>query len=145
MSMEIEKDWTTKAGLRAICVLNRGTHRCGYVCVPKDHILNGIRYNQAIPESPIEPGAYSAPTPELELNVHGGLTYSGSGHPTPGNDWWFGFDCAHAGDGIILPTYNPFRDETFGRGDPVRSQEYVESECESLAQQLVDYNIKNRK
>jgi hypothetical protein len=74
-------------------------------------------------------------TPELVFDVHGGLTYSGSGensYPLPGKDlWWFGFDCAHSGDGSM--------DErlTFSDG-PVRSQEYVESECESLAKQLAE-------
>lgn len=46
-------------------------------------------------------------TPESILQVHGGLTYSGECRglichkPKDGSKdkaWWFGFDCAHAGD-----------------------------------------------
>lgn len=53
----------------------------------------------------------------------------------PGKVWWFGFDCAHAGD--ISPKYDSdsrlrFRDF----GDVYRDREYVAGEVANLARQL---------
>jgi len=66
-------------------------------------------------------------TPELALNVHGGITYSGgcNDYPVKSELWWFGFDCNHYGD------YSVF--------DPSGKQwsvEDVAKECEQLANQL---------
>ncbi len=145
----IEKRWTTKAGLDAICILQEvGSHRCGYVRVDKCHLLHGKGSADNCPELkeaydkamngpigkrspiPLLLAAYSD-NDEIRLDVlfdiHGGLTFAGKlcKEYDPNQGWWFGFDCAHAGDG-----FGPFSD------GPVRSQEYVEQECESLAQQL---------
>lgn len=120
----IERKWTTKAGLRAVCLIvlfsGRKNHRCGYVEVPKGHPYFGAEYDA------------------VSVDVHGGLTYSSAAFgadkddPRDGDGWWFGFDCAHAGDGNIED------DPRWPRPDrgPARSQEYVEQECESLAAQL---------
>ena len=72
---------------------------------------------------------------DIVCEVHGGLTYSGGAgkYPVPGEDlWWFGFDCGHAGDGVIDEEPHWPRHTN----DPVRSLEYVVAECESLAKQL---------
>jgi hypothetical protein len=90
---------------------------CGYVAVDSSHILYKSRYNEL--DFPY-------------LDVHGGVTYSGFGHPAPGGTitpqslcpypelnvhtydehWWIGFDCAHAGDLIpgiaVMSLYLPF-------------------------------------
>lgn len=132
----IEKDWTTKAGLRAIvlCLVWDGLkhHRCGYVAVGEGNPFYGSSYDEAYEADP-------------SLSVHGGLSYSQSdeggnsicGHQPPpipkdteGHYWWFGFDCAHAQDGVIEP----------GRFDhdrgEVRTLDYCIAECEQLARQL---------
>jgi len=91
---------------------------CGYVGVPLDSKLSGIDYN------------------DIEINVHGGLTYSErcSGnicHEAEIEVFWFGFDCAHFMDlspGLkskILISKAIYRDFN-----------YVKSEVESLAKQL---------
>ncbi len=158
-----EKDWITKAGLRAVCVVNerrgRKTHRCGYVEVPQGHRLHGVSYSDPIADIPREAvetaklgkkGPITAFTagvrafegetvrrsPDIAFDVHGGLTYSsiGDGFPADGGGWWFGFDCAHADDGEIEP--DPQFPRTWAT-EPARSQEYVEAECESLAAQIV--------
>lgn len=97
---------------------------CGYVGVPRTHPLH---------RQPVE-------TLEPDLEVHGGLTYSGacSGKichtPEPGEPddvWWFGFDCAHAFD--IIPGMQ------FGTAGPryeYRTLEYVTKEVNQLAEQL---------
>lgn len=156
MAHEIERDWTTGAGLRAVCLLITGSHRCGYVEVPKGHPLHGVGYSDptdvivadldAVPlgaKSPIlllTAGVGAAPnetirrSPDVLFDVHGGLTYAGGdGYPVKDSDgWWFGFDCAHAGDGSLAPRFAEWRT------GPVRSEEYVVGECERLARQIVE-------
>lgn len=80
------------------------------------------------------------------VEVHGGLTYSATcnGHichtPEPGepdNVWWFGFDCAHAGDKCpsIYATASKSYRRTF-RDEEYRDVAYVQAECAGLAKQL---------
>lgn len=74
------------------CFIHRSMHTtgswCGYVGVPRKHPLFGKRYDRV----------------DSRLHVHGGLTFSAKcGRQTHlchegGPRWWFGFDCAHAGD-----------------------------------------------
>ena len=104
-----ERAWRTEASLRAcVMVMVRGgrEYRCGYVEVPPGHPLHGIDYTKLD-----------------QVDVHGGLTYSGFGSGHPSDGWWFGFDCAHVWD-----------IECEGEGCDL---EYVAAECERLAQQLV--------
>jgi hypothetical protein len=96
----------------------------------------------------------------MALAVHGGITWSGE---LPGNEhhrgfFWYGFDCGHAGD--IVPAMvgrdfgaamKPFMTEQQQKdfdkhikpimarsfaGSVYRDQQYVVSECQSLAAQL---------
>jgi len=150
MSRITEKDWTTRAGLRAVVLWVHDSHRCGYVGVPASHPLHGIDYSKASPHLEIaddtevgkrgviplalyamrdEEGQKEI-SPDIYFDVHGGLTYSGDTADYPAvaeGTWWFGFDCAHAGDAT---------GHHHCPGDVLRSLEYVEAECESLAEQL---------
>jgi len=164
MSYTIEKDWITKAGLRAVVVIVRASGcawRCGYVEVPKDHPLYGVEHDRPTSKIPYEfvekvklgkkspilvltagvgalEGEELRRSPDVLFDVHGGLTYSGpgsDGYPVESDGWWFGFDCAHFNDAYIeCPPNYP----QFP-GAKVRSLEYVVEECERLAQQLVDF------
>lgn len=114
---------------------------CGYVGVHAGHLLHGQGYSD---------GAQN-------LEVHGGLTYSGGCQederpieqrvchiPAPGEPddmWWFGFDCAHYMD------FSPAMAARMGsvgvpRGrlydEKYRTLAYVKAECAALAKQLVD-------
>lgn len=140
-----------------LCAMRRGPldHWCGYVAIPASHPWFGKSYTDGIkptadmlgPRTADDHGAIdlfcqvlSGKLPEEELQitlamrVHGGLTYAGGKLPTadePDGNWWFGFDCAHAGDlapGLL----------EYGRydGDIYRDQQYVVAECQSLAAQL---------
>lgn len=152
MTHTIEKTWITDPGLRAVCAIIRGSHRCGYVEVPEGHPLYGVEYSQETdalnfnPEE-IELGKRSPilaltagkadgsirHSPEIAFNVHGSLTYSNSGkrgYPIKSDGWWFGFDCSHFNDGSMDPDMQSFF------SGPVRSLEYVIEECESLANQI---------
>lgn len=148
----IEREWE-HAGLKCAAVLNReGGFRCGYVRVPPTHPLHGKHYDEA----------------DASLNVHGGLTFvqEESCAHEDGIGWWFGFDCAHAGDAMHDPdpdwnSLSPEAREELGfmrkihidvtaemklkfagyvaggeREEHYWLQPEVERECESLAEQL---------
>lgn len=149
-----EKDWTTAAGLRAVVLLVRGSHRCGYVGVDSTHPLHGIEYGAPIPC--MREAAQSAtvgskgvmlaltaccdaladgevrPSLDTLIDCHGGLTWSDGDDHYPAEAqgvWWFGFDCAHCGDGSLDPGHD-------WMAGPVRSLEYCVEECESIARQI---------
>lgn len=121
MIYTIEKHWTTKVGYEASAIFINGSYRTGYVAVPKEHSFFGKDYNNL----------------GFSLDVHGGLTYSGGDGLYPieydkEKLWWFGFDCMHFGD-LRLGRY-------YSAGSH-RSLEYIENECESLAEQLKKYEV----
>lgn len=97
-------------------VMHLGTHRCGYVGVPKDHPLYGKSYKEA--------------DEKYDIYAHGGLTFSESNSKYPiekKDTWWFGYDCAHAGDTLSNC-----------------SLDYCIKECEFLANSLDEVAIKIR-
>lgn len=126
------------------CVVTFGVlgHRCGYVGIPKTHPLYGKGYDEC-----------------QDICCHGGLTYSGGGdkskHPIESDLWWFGFDCAHYGDGKDLKlAYKKFLEERASiaymmkseqmfpeasESDVLRTEEYVADECKRLAEQLKEF------
>jgi hypothetical protein len=58
--------------------------------------------------------------------------------------WWFGFDCAHAGDmspGLAAITRAIPMPEYLYDPDVYRDFAYVEAECEALANQLADMHL----
>jgi hypothetical protein len=96
-------------------------------------------------------------SPETIVEVHGGLTFSGPcqeggaichralpGEPT--SVWWFGFDCAHAGDVVPEFTNKMFRamgiaamsgHSAFAPFEKYRDIAYVKNQVEYLATQLL--------
>lgn len=158
MNFKIESDFIHN-GMRCVVVFTRTGHRCGYVGINKEHRLYGVDYDQhiefltkeSIENTPIgKRGILSivfwdgeSVTPEIYFDVHGSITYAGSGdYPVESDLWWFGFDCAHAGD---RPDYNKLREYGLANEEEImpwdvegviRSQEYVEQECRNLADQL---------
>jgi hypothetical protein len=91
----------------------------------------------------------------LAFQVHGGVSYASDHVPDhePDGRWWFGFDCGHAGDFLPGATNikkmmtemvesmpkevrETMRGIVFGREAAYRDQQYVVSECQSLAAQL---------
>lgn len=129
-SYKVEKEWE-HAGLKCAVVLAReGGHRCGYVRVPPNHSAHGKGYN------------------DVDVNVHGGLTFAQvepCAHED-GTGWWFGFDCAHSGDGSYdpdnLPEHQVRLRTKYPEFNHLDSQEHywrqseVERETEHLAEQL---------
>lgn len=98
----------------------------------------------------VPPGhpAFEKSYDDIDVGVHGGLTYSDHCHgeichvPAPGepdNVWWFGFDCAHGGD--IIPSFNAIpgihvMSSTSPFGETYKDVKYVRREVEELAKQL---------
>ena len=114
------------AGL--VCLIVRNTrlgNLCGYVAVPPEHPLYGCHYEN------------------VEVEVHGGLTYSDKCHehichvPEPGEPddvWWLGFDCAHGDDLVpaIASTFGVLEDGS----QHYRDLACVRRQTEWLADQL---------
>lgn len=118
---KVIKDWTTQAGLRAVVLLVRGSHHCGYV---------------ELPERLGEPGYDESPI--MELNVHGGVTYAGNLLEMD-NKYVVGYDCAHYGDYMKCPEELKGTDmeKLWAFDDGVwRDEEFCTNECESLAKQI---------
>ena len=107
-------------------------HRCGYVGLPKEHKYYEKSYR------------------EIDVYVHGGLTYDGYSDGKIGISegmWIIGFDCAHWDDGKDLDLIRELNDEksaniiielsrTYGDDSIVRNTDYVEGEIRSLIEQL---------
>ena len=144
--------------LDCLIVRNRMGGLCGYVGVAPDHPLHGKHYSDCLREDCTDEFCYGH-SPESELVVHGGLTFSnrcadgdpveGICHiPEPGRPhdvWWFGFDCGHHMDmqpqDLILAAVRNFQYPfTDPRTDPFRTTyrdvEYVKGQCVLLAAQL---------
>lgn len=136
---------------------------CGYVGVRKDHPLFGRSYDARVPYNERSALTLGSQSPLVLLSealreedgtvrldalfdAHGGLTFSGSCQEggkichvvDDGEDdsvWWFGFDCAHAGD--LVPGFSRYR---FFQGDNTyRNISYVREQNAALAKQLTDY------
>lgn len=122
---KVIKNWITESGLRAVILLVRGSHHCGYV---------------ELPEHLGKPGYDEYPI--MELNVHGGVTYADHLDEMDGK-YVVGYDCAHYGDLMKCPEElkGTSMEHSFMYSDGVwRDVDYCTNECESLANQLV--NIK---
>jgi len=170
----IEKDWITRVGYRAVCV-HRTFYRCGYVQVPKEHPFFGVDCREHVPDlsevaDRVRRGSRGyrnafdtffdmvmekkTDSIAIAIDVHGSVTFSGDSVTgvKGSSGWWFGFDCAHAGDNIfkgLLKEYEEVFGEKFkelfeevnelerDRGVE-RTVEYVVEECELLAKQLLD-------
>ena len=123
-------------GFKYVIALMSMGHRCGYVAIPKDHVLYGRHFNNIL------------------LDCHGGLTYSDDGYPLDDGNWYIGFDCAHWGDGKDYDAIKKYfgscpevmesmmrlkeLEKKFSPNAEVRSFDYVRNEIYGLINQLLD-------
>ena len=84
-------------------------HLNGYIYLPDTHPDFGKGYD------------------DVEVSVHGGLTYSDGGK--------FGFDCGHGGD--LTPAFENMLKPELSTGDVYRNMAYVERQLRSLAKQFL--------
>lgn len=89
-------------------IITLGSHPCGYVMIPKSHILYDVGYS------------------DVHINVHGGLTYAGI--ESDGN-YWIGWDYAHAGD-LYYSTYRELNGKRW-------SLKEIESHCRDVINQII--------
>ena len=161
------------AGYKCVVTFGDIGHRCGYVGVPRIHPLYGKGYDDylEIKKSDIGDRKISGIIPlflacldedervriEAYFTCHGGITYSGGGenstYPIESNLWWFGFDCAHYGDGkdldLAIEVFPEFAqqiartkeiEDMFPTYELARSTEYVSENCKELADQLAQFS-----
>lgn len=93
----------------------------GYVAVSKASHLYGKNYD------------------DLNVSVHGGLTYSKESLNVIDQDcldqlWWFGFDTAHSGD--LKPFQTDIDRKYLFEGDEYRDFNYVKEQTIRLAEQI---------
>lgn len=128
---------------------------CGYVKLPEDHPLYNVGYSEDMPawlqaawekrQGEVVGGSMSplrmfclafgsSPQAADVFSVHGGVTYSGfdNGKYKPEGFWW-GFDCAHAGD--FTPSSLSYGWAPSGE-DVYRELLYVQAQTEGLALQF---------
>lgn len=115
------------------CLIVRGSSGalCGYVGVPEGHCAFSTHYDG------------------VDVNVHGGLTFSAfcqhsedetkgvchvPAEGRPDRVWWLGFDCAHSGD--VSPKYE--RASYGSYEESYKGIGYVKKEIRGLARQLRD-------
>lgn len=163
----LAKYWVTEAGLQAAIIFTRQKFYCGYVGVPKEHPLFEVPYGSDTPYLPKfgedemvgQRGVISLicsgdrlQSPELVFDVHGSLTFSnkwdkGDIPELVDGLWYFGYDCAHAGDGEFPDVDgegNIINDRlgfSYVSMDQPKSLEFNIEQCESLAAQIVEKTL----
>lgn len=152
---KVEMEWES-SGFPCVVVLTPMGHRCGYVGVPYHHPLWGKDYSESVRIKKkavkkltcekvssiallctdmvaVKAGIISI---DCLFDVHGGITYAGKqgrwDKVSPDDSYWFfGFDCAHAGD-APEPGYSSY--PSFD--GEIRTLEFCVGECETLAESL---------
>lgn len=99
---------------------------CGYVALPPKHPYYGMDFDK------------------INVDVHGGLTFSYKGDDTEGwskGYWWIGFDCSHAMDFVpYMERYNSLKDDRYSKAI-YKNIGYVKNELISLTEQLLPLNM----
>lgn len=110
----IIKEWEHEG---MACALRHGVFGapCGYVALPEGHRLHGK----------------DAWTADGEVDVHGGITFTGKLDSDDSKRFWAGFDMAHYGD------FDPY-DYT----RCIRTDEECVAETNRLAEQLAEMEVK---
>lgn len=108
-------------------------HLCGYVAIPSTHPYyekkEGWNEDNGIGN----------------LDVHGGVTFTGVLEREKDGIWYIGFDCAHGGD--LIPgiyemrqpgecLHRPNENYDLSRFEVYRDIEFVKQQCIELAEQL---------
>ncbi len=140
-----------------LIVLTTMGHRCGYVAVPAGHKLDYVKSEKR--KMPGSDREYTHYDYDYDIECHGGVTFCKREHDlkdlltVPCNDLWLGFDCAHAWDARdydalekyfgkdcdTLKFYNQYPEhKRIGLNETVKTYGYVELECKSMIDQLIE-------
>ena len=102
-------------------ILNLGTHPTAYIEIPKGHKFYKKHYDR------------------IDLNVHGGLTYSDSElMGIKSNSWFIGWDYAHAGDYMGFYTDEMFLDCPSLLSEKQWTTEEIIKDCENAIDQITE-------
>ncbi len=121
-----------------LIVFTAGGHRCGYVEIKSDHPFDKKEHYD-----------------HVDIDCHGGLTYMSRNHILKklllnhSNEAWIGFDCMHYNDSRDYEAYLKYFGEEyplkhfFGllsdlEDGETRDFNFVENECRSIIDQLID-------
>lgn len=134
-----------------LVVLNTLGHRCGYVAIPPNHKYANTPLKKY---EFLKNGQQYYDYDSLNIECHGGLTFMSPDHglkallSTPCTDQWIGFDCGHCNDKSDYDAmekyfgteYKENKIKYCSRDDDceVRSYSYVEKECHSIIDQLIE-------
>lgn len=133
-----------------LIILNHNGHRCGYVAIPSHHPFSQTKSEmRQFAGGEYEHYDYDS----LDLEAHGGLTFMAPDHSlkdllsTPCTDLWIGFDCGHYFDSCDVEAFKKYYGEEEAKeresffdcmdGGSVKDFPYVERECHSLIDQLI--------
>ena len=113
-------------------ILNLGTHPTAYIEIPKNNKLFNLDYEK------------------IDLDVHGGLTYSSNklliGENTSmENSWFLGWDYAHAGDYMgFYEDFNKWNINTINSLNDCKkwTTEEIIEECKNAIDQIIDFENK---
>jgi len=150
IDVTIEKVWRHRKSTCIVLINHEMGARNGYCSVSMGHPFYKKKYSG----DPVSDLKHDI---DQVISAHGGITYSGDlewaldlDHTLPKHYWWFGFDCLHANDAqdpeliknpmmkkIILESEQRFSSLNTSR--VIRDLEYVESECNKLAEDLAKY------
>ena len=116
--------------------------RCGYVRIPAGHLLFALGKLRK---------PYLQSTVLDHLSVHGGITYASASKkypvPSENEEWWIGFDCAHAFDNPdpqLLEELNEKAINTSVFHDSegsIKDVAFVEAELKQLVDQLEELKV----
>jgi hypothetical protein len=150
MDFKIEKEFTTKVGLKALILAYEMGHRAGYVAVNEDSVLFKKKSD------------FINSCSNFEVDVHNGVIHADNyllSREIEG-DWYFGFDCRGLHDGYdfeIMSQHETERlkarifegEESIYKNfdktrifSPPKTLVFCEQECENLASQLVNFELK---
>lgn len=163
------KDWDWQyLNFKCRIKRNHSMALCGYVGVEKRNILFGRGMNDRLEVGDVKEvldvpvhdtpdifgmlheafGDHEEGTVPVNMlfSAHGGINFSQTMRDDE-DTWWFGFDCAHAGD--LSPMFVMGEMPVFMKGRFVdfhlkytyRDFEYVKAEVQNLAEQLLKYNL----
>jgi len=144
-------------GFKFVITLNSMGYRCGYVMIPRNNLLflniksirNLKNYN---PESDYQSYLSKRVGDFDSFNVHGGITFENVDFNYPirskKRQLVLGFDTGHYGDSPDFDAYEKYYPEAGDRvsqlrlmfgddGGVVRDEDYVESNCKNLINQLI--------
>jgi hypothetical protein len=135
-------------GMHYLVVMQERGYRTGYVEVPRDNPLFGVRMGKRLDRLEVLDAAWGVKSDDIDtyVDAHGGISYTDDTvFDWQDRSWWIGFDCGHFNDGIdptVSARARKWSDE-FSRQAPVRSREYVIRECERIADQIAEVTPRN--